>query len=80
MAAPVLDIPAEGLPGEFWIEDRPRSRGRILWDERSRPSVITDRVTERIARKLTLNGIGAEARTADAEEAPGQAAEAPRLR
>jgi hypothetical protein len=38
------------------------------------------RVTERIARKLTLNGIGAAARTAVAEETPGQAAELPRLR
>src|SRR3954469_7642540 len=33
--------------------------------------------TERIARKLTLNGIGAAVRTAVAEEAPGQAGEAP---
>ena len=37
-------------------------------------------LTERIARKLTLNGIGAAPRTAVAEETPGQAAEPPRPR
>jgi uncharacterized peroxidase-related enzyme len=36
--------------------------------------------TERIARKLTLTGIGAAVRTAVAEEIPGQAAEPPRPR
>jgi hypothetical protein len=39
-----------------------------------------DTLTERIARKLTPNGHGAAARTAVAEEAPRQAAEAPRPR
>jgi hypothetical protein len=42
MIAPVLDIPDEGLPGEFWIEDGPHARGRLRWDDRGRPSVITD--------------------------------------
>jgi predicted KAP-like P-loop ATPase len=41
---------------------------------------IRETFTERIARKLTLNGLGAAARTAVAEEAPGQAGEAPRPR
>jgi hypothetical protein len=42
MIAPVLDIPDEGFPGEFWIEDGPHARGRLRWDDRGRPSVITD--------------------------------------
>src|SRR4051794_36972455 len=45
-----------------------------------RPPSSWHSVTERIARKLTLNGIGAAARTAVAEEAAGQAGEAPRPR
>src|SRR3954467_4548669 len=39
-----------------------------------------DAFTERIARKLTLNGIGAAARTAVAEETRGQMPEPPRPR
>jgi hypothetical protein len=44
MAAAVLDIPDEGLPGEFWIADGPRERGRLFWDDRGRPSITTNGV------------------------------------
>src|SRR4051794_10891756 len=44
MAAAVLDIPDEGLPGEFWIADGPRERGRLFWDDRGRPSITTSGV------------------------------------
>jgi hypothetical protein len=61
---------------------RPRCRPGFLphysGSASDRPETPT--LTERIARKLTLNGIGAAVRTAVAEEIPGQAAEPPRPR
>lgn len=44
MTAGALDIPEDGLPGEFWMEGGPHKRGRLLWDRSGWPSVITDEV------------------------------------
>src|ERR671933_1764918 len=41
MIAPVLDIPDEGFPGDSGSKTD-RARGRLRWDDRGRPSVITD--------------------------------------
>src|SRR4051794_28271149 len=51
-----------------------RRRGRRCLDR------VVRRYTERIARKLTLNGIGAAARPAVAEEPRGQMPKPPRPR
>src|SRR3954454_21393605 len=49
-------------------------------DHHASADLMADALTERIARKLTLNGIGAAARTAVAEETRGQMPEPPRPR
>src|SRR5919199_2556874 len=50
MIAPVLDIPDEGFPGDSGSKTD-RARGRLRWDDRGRPSVITD---EKIRHSHTI--------------------------